>query len=600
MNLQMPMKPFIKKRYWFKQNELFMKLRKILIKITVTVTVVLAFMSCDDDFNTVGSEIIGEVGFQDDLYTSVPVAYSKKFEKVQTNSLISGVQGNNQLTFHANPLGVYNDPVYGQSVYSILSQVQPNQFDPSFGDKAVLDSVVISMPYISSVTNRESVEVNLINEDGTTVTVTETVSTYELDSIYQNQAFKLSVYQSNYFLRDFDPATTERQIYYSNDIGTNFGSEVEKTLLYTNDSFVPSDEELILTVPDGNDDNTARDRSRVTPRLRVSFSDKTEQEKAILDIFTAQFLDKEGSLELSNTSNFNNYFRGIYLKAEPINNTGNLLYLNIREANITLHYTFERDDTNNEDNDDTTDRIEDQGELILSFANNVINSIITDLDPTIAEELKTENQDKVNGEENLYLKGGEGSLAVINLFGGTVINENGEEENELDFLKRQNWLINDANLKFYINKDQVTSGDTEPERIYIFNLETGAILADYSLDVSFQLSNTSDPVNSILNHLGRISRDSDDAGEFYKIRITQHVINLLNEDIDNVKLGVAVSQNVNIVTNAIGDTSSSTDEIIPTSSITSHEGTILYGNGVNVPESKRLKLEIFYTESKNN
>ncbi len=593
MNLQMPTKPFIKRRYWFKQNELFMKLRNVLIKITTTVAVIFTFLSCDDDFNSVGSEVIGGVNFQDSLYTTAPIGYSKRFERVRTDNLLYFIDRTQ--VFHSNMLGVYNDPVYGRSVYNVLSQVQPPSFPVTFGDKAVIDSVVISIPYIVKSSESEAVEVvlnNLDPNDEPTVTETETATTYELDSIYQTQPFKLSIFQSNYFLRDFDPSTTERQAYYSNDL-ENFGMEIEGNgiPLYFEENFVPSNSELILTSPDGSDTNSARDRTRVSPRLRS---------KLPVEIFKTQFIDKDGSIELSNPSNFSNYFRGIYLKAEPINDTGNLLYLNIRDANITLHYTFERDDVSNEDNDESTDRIPDQGQLVLSFTNNVVNFIDTELDPTIAEELKPENQDQVNGEENLYLKGGDGAIAVLDLFNRNIINENGEEENELEFLKRQNWLINDANLKFYINQTQVVSGSAEPERIYIFNLETGTILSDYTLDTTFQLFNAADPVNSILNHLGRITRDADDAGEFYRIRITQHIIDLLNEDIDNVKLGVAVSQNVNATTSTIGDTSSANNEIIPTSSIVSHEGTILYGNGVNVSESNRLKLEIFYTESTNN
>ncbi len=579
-----------------------MKLMNILTKITTLLVVIFTFLSCDDDFNSVGSEIIGDVNFRDSLYTSVPVAYSKRFEKVQTNNLISGSQGN-QLTFHANLLGVYNDPVYGKSVYSILSQLQPERFDPDFGDNAVLDSVVLSIPYLSTPIGTEQVEVAL---DDNTI-VTELATSYRLDSTYQSPPFRLSIYQSNYFLRDFDPSNTERQIYYSNDIETTFGAEVEDTLLYSDNTFVPSPKEFILIKPDGPDNNEVRDRERISPRLRLVFFDdpnlpnENDPGEKIRERFENLFLDKEGSIELSNASNFNNYFRGIYLKAEPINDLGNLLYINLREASITLHYSFDKIDGQDEDgDDDTEDIVRDQDDLELAFGNTIINGIETDLNLDIAEELKNENQDQLNGEENLYLKGGDGSIAVIDLFNGLVINENGEEESELDFLKRQNWLINDASLKFYINQDLITSGDVEPERIYIFNMETGGVLGDYRLDVSFQLDNASNPVNSILNHLGRITRDSDDVGEFYRIRITQHIIDLLNGDIDNIKLGVSVSQNVNITTNALGDTSVANDEIIPTSSIISHEGTILYGNLPSVPESKRLKLEIFYTESKDN
>ncbi len=557
-----------------------MKLTNIYIKIAAIVAV-FTFFSCDDDFNTVGSEIIGDVNFEEKQYTSVPIAYSKKFERVRTSNL----QADDG--FHANLLGVYNDPIYGQSVYGILSQVIPDQFDPSFGDNAVLDSVVLSLPYYSTQTGTESVE---IDEN-----TTETRTLYSLDSVYGNQPFNLAVYQSNYFLRDFDPASNERQIYYSNDIET-FGDEVlgDGVPLYTNDTFLPSNKEVVLkTEETDTEGNVQTTRTRITPRVRVKFSDD------IRDKFKAQFLDKEGSAELSNPNNFRNYFRGIYFKAEPVNGNGNLVYFNISEANITLHYSFDSTDTS--DGDGSGDVERDQGDLVLTFSNNIVNDIRTELDPEIAEELKVENQDVVNGEDNLYLKGGDGSYAAIDLFGGTIINENGEEENELDFLKRQDWLINDASLKFYINQDKVTSGDAEPERIYIFNTETGAVLADYGLDVNLRLVNREDPVNSILNHLGRISRDSDEKGEFYRIRLPQHITSLLNdEDAENLTLGVSVSQNVNITTGILSDTPTTQDDVIPTTSIISHEGTILYGNGENVPESKRLKLDIFYTASKDN
>ncbi|WP_106791002.1 DUF4270 domain-containing protein [Aquimarina sp. Aq78] len=548
-----------------------MKLKNIIIRITAIVAVVFTFLSCNDDFDSVGSEVIGDVNFEDKQYSAVPIAYSKKFERVRTSGLAIDQQGR---TAHSNLLGVYNDPIYGQSVYSILSQIQPSKLNPTFGTNAVLDSVVFSLPYFSTATGTTSVQVD---------NVTETATTYRLDSIYGNQPIKLSLYKSNYFLRDFDPESNERQVYYSDDVETNFGAEVEQTLLYTNNSLVPSAKEIITTTETVTNGETTTKRERLTPRLRVELPDD------IKTLFSTLFLDKEGSVELSNSNNFRNYFRGIYIKAEPVNNNGNLIYLNTNDAQITLHYSF--DETSN----NVTTRKDDK--LDLNFANTFINSIKTTLDPTIAEELKEENQDTVNGEDNLYLKGGDGSYAVIDLFGGNVTNENGEEENELSFLKRQDWLINDASLKFYIDQDKVTGGDTEPERIFIFNMETGTVLLDYILDGSI---NRDAPLVSGINHLGRISRDSGKNGEFYKIRITQYILNILKGEIENTKLGLSVSQNVNIITSAIGDTPTTKNEIIPSSSIVSHEGTVLYGNGVNVPESKRLKLDIFYTSSKEN
>ncbi len=555
-----------------------------MIKIAAIVAVIFTVASCDDDFNSVGSEVIGDVNFEDNQYTAIPVAYSKRFDRVQTSNLPN------------NLLGVYNDPVYGQTTYSVLSQVALSRQSPVFGQNAILDSVVIDLPYFSSIIESE------INTEG------ETVNTYELDSVYGFAPTNLSIYQSNYFLRDFNLGsdTQSRQVYYSNDINDNFGMSIEGTLLKEIPSFVPSNREVVLTTPDGADEDTERDRTRISPRLRIAFKkadDISDNDQPIIDLFTQQFLDKEGSLELSNANNFRNYFRGIYFKSQPVNGNGNLVFFDINNADITLFYTFDKVDSLDEDDDgDMTDLVEENGNLELNFSNNIVNSVENNFNTVITDELA--NQDEINGEENLYIKGGEGSYAIIDLFSGTVTNENGEEENELDFLLRQEWLVKDASMKLYVNQDVVVNevsepgGSSEPERIYLFNLETGQVLIDYVADGT---ANNTAPLFSVIDHLGRISRDSDENGEFYRIRLTQHIINVLNGDIDNTKLGLSVSQNVNILENAEGFTPTNTeDEIIPFSSIISHEGTVLYGNGANVPEEKRLKLDIFYTTLKNN
>ncbi|WP_299243647.1 DUF4270 domain-containing protein [uncultured Aquimarina sp.] len=578
-----------------------MNLKNVLIKITAIVAVIFTAVSCDDDFNSVGSEVIGDVNFEDDEYSAVPIAYSKRFEKVQTSGLPN------------NLLGVYNDPVYGQSVYSMVSEVLPSQFNPSFGRDAILDSVVLNLPYFSTITETNT-------EDGVVT------NTFELDSVYGSNNIKLSIYHSNYFLRDFDvdEGAEEIQVYYSDDITENFGPSLESRLLFTEQNFRPSANEIRLlteTEDDATDDTDAdgTEFSTFIPALRLVLASEDAAAAAtvlnpdntrvgnqeLINYFTSLFLDKEGSIELSNPNNFRNYFRGLYFKAESITDDGSLVFFDISDANLTLHYSFETDNVDEEDEDgdgNITEFLRGEGSFILNFSNNIVNSIDFNfanatLNDGTSFENALDNQDEVNGEANLFLKGGEGSYAVLDFFNGMVTNEDGELENELDFLKRQNWLVNEASMKIYINQDEMVSGDTEPERIYIFNSENGAVLVDFLADPT---SNQTSPILSVTNHLGRISRDSDENGEFYKIRLTRHLINILNEDIDNVKLGLSVSQNVNVVENAEGFTPNNTeDEVIPFSSVISHEGTILYGNGANVPEEKRLKLDIFYTRSKN-
>lgn len=610
MNLQTPMKPFIKQRYWCSIKTI-MNLKKVLIKVAAMIVVVFTVVSCDDDFNSVGSEVIGGVNFRDNKYNAVPIAYSKRFQRVQTSGLPN------------NLIGFYDDPIYGQSTYSVLSQVLPDRFNPTFGDNPVLDSVVLTLPYFSDLQQTTT------SDDGAVV------NTYELDSVYGSGTINLSVYRSGYFLKDFDAnsGSEERQVYYSNDITENFGNTIlQEKLLFQINNHEPSPLEIpLLTEDTDSDEDTDPQVTTIPPALRrVVLSDDAAEkanqlnpnpnnvrvgDQELINYFKTVFIDVQGGLELSNANIFHNYFRGIYFKAELSERDGSLIFFDITDANITLHYSFGNNDVVD---DDTTDTVGRTGELALNFSNNIVNSIETTFNTAIEDELS--NQDEVNGEENLYLKGGEGAYAVIDLFteyvevdsnGDFVLDENEnpiiikdptEEEKvktELDFLKSRGWLINEASMKLYIDQDRVVAGETEPERIYIFNLETGNVLIDYQLDPT---ANGTSPINSVTDHLGVITRDSDDRGEFYKIKLTRYIINLLSDDTDNAKLGLSVSQNINIVSTAEGFTTptNTEDEIIPFSSIISHEGTILYGNGANVPEEKRLKLDIFYTESTTN
>ena len=144
-----------------------------------------SFVACDKDFNTIESDVIGAKNFDTD-YTIAPItSYNKKLDSVKINNL------------GASLLGVFNDPVYGQTKASIVAQVIPSSFNPSFGDNPNIDSVILNIPYYSKAI---------------------TDSTYTIkDSLYGDAPIKLSIYQNNYFLRDFDPnsETNSAQNYYS-------------------------------------------------------------------------------------------------------------------------------------------------------------------------------------------------------------------------------------------------------------------------------------------------------------------------------------------------------------------------------------------------
>ena len=535
-----------------------MNIKKTLPQISAVLFLIVALASCQEDFSTLGSDIIG--GQNNDFTlnnSSTVVSYSRKVGPIQTSEL------------DLNQLGVYTDPVYGKSKIELVSQVQLGTDEPDFGEETVLDSVVLYIPFLSEST------------------VTGNVTTYTLDSVYGQDPINLKIYESNYFLRNFDPESSlqERQKYYSTlgsvfEIPSNVGE-----LLFEIPSFVPSDEGYILLTPDGDDAGEEADITLAGPGIRVELPNAFFQEKII---------DQEGTAQLMNNNNFIDYFRGLYFKVDDLGMNGSLVKFDLDDASVTLYYTYDNPD----DSEDAEDTL--KGELALDFdrLSNNVNLYESILPSDIEVELMESNVDMVNGEETLYVRGGDGIVTVIDLFGDDA-DDNGVAD-ELDMMRSEEWLINEANLIFYVDQNKVTGGDAEPERLLIYNAQDAIVLADYGFDAT--ISNP--PESALTNHLEILERGSDGNGEYYKMRITHHISNLIHRDSTNVPLAIMVVSNV-----LVGGFQKMEDPIIfsdddddendlnqiPKAGVISHEGTVLYGNNT-ANEEKRLRLEIYYTE----
>ncbi|EPR69979.1 hypothetical protein ADIWIN_3842 [Winogradskyella psychrotolerans RS-3] len=322
-----------------------------------------------------------------------------------------------------------------------------------------------------------------------------------------------------------------------------------------------------------------------------------------------KILAKEGDAVLSNLNNFTEYFRGLYFKAETVNDDGSFLVLNTtssNNANITIYYSKLTESTTDDD------ELRDSSTYVLTFGSNKINFLDNDF------TLPINNVDATNGDSRIYLKGGQGAIAGIRLFDG-FDNEAGIsnfdkfrndfvnlEDNKFESSKR---LVNEANLVFYVDREQLDllneDPDNEPNRLYLYDAQNKTPLVDYYLDAA----NTNLPSFSRIRHLGPLQRVEDETdadyekGIKYKLKITEHINNLLLSDSTNVELGLAVSLNVNIEDPSISFSQSKVktgDDLnltVPISSVLSPRGTILYGNNVtDQDESKRVYLEIYYTE----
>ncbi|WP_426431673.1 DUF4270 domain-containing protein [Winogradskyella sp. HB-48] len=575
-----------------------MKKNKITLNIFILALIIISFVACDSDFTNLESDALNS-----DVATNFDILNST-YDVITYNNPLGPVQTNNSLGL--STLGLYDD-VYGRVTSSFVSQVSLSSYSPTFlGDanELVIDSVVLNLPYFSGVSD--------IDEDNNI--------TYLVDSIFPKSdsynPIRLSIYENNYFIRDFDPNAefNEAQSYFSNK--TASASEVIAPLEGTELIFVENPENVnhlslnsfgnininkqgfkLTAITEG--ENGEEDDTIITyspPGIRLKLDPQFWQEKII---------EKEGDAVLSNSNNFLEYFRGLYFKAEAVNDDGSYLILNTNStnSNITIYYTTTTI-TEGEDGEDVT--TEEQKSFTLFFSGNKINFFENNFNITIPDA------DETSGDERLFLKGGEGSIAKIKLFNGEDIDDNDETMNTFEdwkneFVETENGkfksikrLVNEANLVIYVDQDYLNQSgsygpEREPDRLYIYDIENRLPLTDFFVDAT----NSSLPYFSKFNHLVPLQREGDEStgdGIKYKFRITEHINNLLLNDSTNVELGLSVSLNVNLEELAQQQIQSNNDSELttPISSVLSPRGTVLHGNNTT-DDSKRVYLEIYYT-----
>ncbi len=188
--------------------------------------------------------------------------------------------------------------------------------------------------------------------------------------------------------------------------------------------------------------------------------------------------------------------------------------------------------------------------------------------------------------KNYILRGQNGAMTVIELFGTADVNDN-DIPDELDAIKDNGWLINEASLTFFIDREAMFSSTYEPIRIYLYDLENNVPIVDYTFDGT---ENNLNPKLDKLIHGGIIEREEvvegvPTKGIQYKIRLTRYLMDLLaDEDASkNVKLGLVVTESIAAVTNAKLETPITGYNDIkfsPLASVMNPLGTVLYGSSI--------------------
>ncbi|GAB3714088.1 DUF4270 domain-containing protein [Flavobacterium koreense] len=538
---------------------------------------ILFFASCDKDFNELGSEIVGNDNYSLNKEAIDVVAYNQNIGVFRTSDL------------PVNSLGYYNNPVFGKTKASFVTQLQMVTSNPKFyrtSTNIIIDSVYLYVPYYSTFlsTNTDTGD-----------------STYELDSIHGTDEIDLKVYESNYYLRDNDPATgfQEPQHYYSNqqaDFDSNIGTLLNIDNRNIQDStatpdnsqnskFKFSDKQIKLYKNIGTTNVAVKER--LAPGMLLSLRK---------DFFRNKIFNAPAGV-LYNNNAFENYFRGLYFKVDNASssvNQGSLAKLNFANGYIRIVY---RDNTS----DTSTTLI--RRTIDIKLGGHTVNLINSDWSNPVTSPNTTVGDDK------LYLSGMGGSMTVIDLFkkednigyvDGVLQNSPNQIPDELDRLRNpidgKKWLVNEANLTFTIDNSAMGTVAPEPNRIYLYDLNNKRPLIDYYSDLT---TSNSSKYNKYV-HGGIIQKNTSDRGTTYKIKITNHVRNLILKDSTNVKLGLVVTEaitnplNVNLFSPF--NNGSVTTKFVPVMSVVNPLGTILFGSNPSVPSNQRLKLEVYYTK----
>lgn len=613
-----------------------MKLRgSILIASFATITLCTT-VSCEEDLSTLGDGVIAGEPFNASFEDYDVFAYNKNVEAVQTNRLPLYLLGN------------YNDPIYGNTQGTITAQVSLPGLsgNPTFGDLSqatedvadtddeestikefeTVTSVFLHIPYQQQSTfyndadgdglqdqddadpddadsdsdddgYSDALEVangsdpldSNSNYEQDDFVANNYVRTFALDSIYGSVAvgdqFNLTVTESTYFLGDLDPSTDflEASEYYSNQ---NFISENSGVELFSGPVTL-SNQEYVFYEEDDEDtedeDESEVISERLAPGIRVALNNEFFQQKVI---------DQEGSTILLNQSNFSEFFRGLHLS---LDNSDMAMLLDISQATITITYEF-TDRVTTDEEDENGDSIVEEQQTERTYTLNLLqtstNAVNILTNATYGTEVLNALDNNTNAQK-IYLKGGAGTFAQVKLFG----EEDDTANTVIEQIRANNWVINEANLEFYVDTDNVNNYNSpfriDPPRLYLYNAETNEALY-YSF---FENSTADTPLLSFLEYDGNLDDEDADAVK-YTFRITQYLNDIIERDSTNAMLNLAITSDIrNTAVQEVlhaGD-----DELeLPIMHTINPFGTILWGSNVDQENvDKKLKLRLYYTES---
>jgi len=509
------------------------------IKQLVLFSVLFAgIVSCESDIENLGTNIVENGIFDSNVYNSDVKTYNQ-------NILSRRAKGLGQYL-----LGVYHTDDFGKLEASIATQLAPSGII-DFGTDPVMDAVILTIPY-------------QVGEN--TADVGEAPA-YELDSIFGDPTkdFNLNIYELTSYLNTLDPLNPSETLKYYTNQSYSYGASLYSGTFKpdANDTILIVDRpEVIIDYDTMEFDRDTIKRDNAEPAIRLPLNES---------FFTNNFLLNASFPET--TEGFVEFFNGLYIEATQAGDPkASIMSLNLlAESNITIYYTntvvkdetIEGVDLNGDTVIEATANVKTKQTAVFSFSGITTNTYTRDYTSATADTF-INSPNVTSGDEKLFLQGAAGSYALIDLFTNDDINA----------LRNNNWLINEASLTFYI--DQSAENLNIPEKLFVYNYDDNAQMLDMFTEGPEEFD-------------GTLQNDDNNNPLKYTVNITNYVSNILKstDPITPSKLAVKVYNPTDLPVN-VADIEIKDYSWTP-------KGVVVHGNQ-SADIEKRIKLEITYTK----
>ena len=518
------------------------KIFNILLASAMTLAVGSSIVSCEDENIGLGSGLVGGDA-EGNVASYDVIAYNERFDSLRSD----------QSVLQNALLGVFEEPVFGQTKASFITQIRLGTTSPDFGTNPTVDSVHLIIPtYIKSTSDSVRTDTLNLSKPGVKPVENDTIlikKTFKVDSIYGNKNQRITLK-----VKDINSVLLANKAYYSNDSEIGINSQILGTV---------------------NVGNEVQNITKKTLNSSSSIYDEVVGYKISLDknYFRDKILANQNTGLLEDHATFiRRVIQGLEISVEE--NNGFLFAFNPSNVQLKMYYSNDATEEGKRNN------------LNLSFnasnywSNNGANVQINKLSHANQGQAflnNLTNVDKTNGQARLFLNGSDGTRVNVKFIDEQINKLKADRE-------ANNWTIIGAKLQFHID-DQYNF----PKPGFIVgwnNFKSEGEYVDRMYDDMLTFAN-SYPYNVHFNpFLGK-----DD--KFYTIDITKHIKNMIE------KGDTYEDQTMNI---ALGNFLLNTDATITSANpfvrntVANPYRVVLHGNATENLE-KRLKLKVYYTKN---